>query len=165
MALRLELAGEADAGEIAVLRTAVADALTARFGAGHWSSASSDKGVLFGMRRGQVYVAREAARIFATLTLTKRKPWAIDRSYFTRVKSPLYLIAMAVAPDRQRAGHGRAAMAEAERLAREAKAHSIRLDAYDADAGAGEFYLKCGYTEMGRATYRESKLRYFELML
>lgn len=41
----------------------------------------------------------------------------------------------------------------------------MRLDAYDADAGAGGFYAKCGFLEAGRVTYRKVPLVYFELML
>ena len=44
-------------------------------------------------------------------------------------------------------------------------ADAIRLDAYDAPAGAGDFYAKCGFREVGRATYRGVPLVYFELLL
>jgi hypothetical protein len=44
-------------------------------------------------------------------------------------------------------------------------ADAIRLDAWDAQAGAGEFYRKCGYREVGRAAYRKTRLIYFELAL
>ena len=39
------------------------------------------------------------------------------------------------------------------------------LDAYDGAAGAGRFYAKCGFLEVGRKTYRGVPLVYFELML
>ena len=38
-------------------------------------------------------------------------------------------------------------------------------DVYDADAGAGSFYAKCGFREVGRAKYRNTRLIYFELLL
>jgi hypothetical protein len=41
---------------------------------------------------------------------------------------------------------------------------AIRLGAYDADAGAGAFYEKCGFQEVGRATYRTVPLIYFEML-
>ena len=44
-------------------------------------------------------------------------------------------------------------------------AQAIRLDAYDSNAGAGEFYRKCGYTERGRVVYKGNPLIYFELLL
>ena len=42
---------------------------------------------------------------------------------------------------------------------------AIRLDAFDADAGAGEFYSKCGFREVGRASYRSVPLIYFEMLV
>ena len=49
--------------------------------------------------------------------------------------------------------------------ARKWPATAIRLDAYDAAYGAGDFYRKCGFREVGRATYRTEPLIYFELIL
>jgi GNAT superfamily N-acetyltransferase len=163
--IRLELAGEADAPEIAQMRTSVAEDLTRRFGVGHWSNASSAAGVVYAMSRGQLYVARLEGRIAATLTLQRAKPWAIDKSYFTAVKSPMYLLAMSVAVGLQRRGLGRQAMAEAERIARAARAQAIRLDAYDTAAGAGRFYAGCGYAEVGRVVYRGTPLIYYQRLL
>ena len=42
---------------------------------------------------------------------------------------------------------------------------AIRLDAFDAEAGAGGFYARCGFTEVGRVTYRKAPLMYYELLL
>jgi hypothetical protein len=44
-------------------------------------------------------------------------------------------------------------------------ADAIRVDAYDAEAGAGGFYAKCGYREVGRVVYRNTPLVYYELRL
>jgi GNAT superfamily N-acetyltransferase len=71
---------------------------------------------------------------------------------------------MAVIPERQGAGVGRALLHEALSIARAVPAHAIRLDAYDLPAGAGEFYRKCGYAPAGGKTYRGVPLLYFELM-
>jgi GNAT superfamily N-acetyltransferase len=163
--LRLELASEADAPEIARMRTAVAEDLTRRYGIGHWSNASSPAGVIYAMGRGQLFIARMEGRIAATLTLARIKPWAIRTRYFTAVKAPMYLLAMAVDVGLQRRGLGRQAMAEAERIARAARAQAIRLDAYDAPAGAGGFYVGCGYAERGRVVYRGTPLIYYERFL
>jgi len=54
---------------------------------------------------------------------------------------------------------------EAARLARAWPADAIRLDAYDAEAGAGGFYARCGMMEVGRASYRGKPLIYYELLL
>ena len=97
-----------------------------------------------------------------------RKPWAIDPGYFTRVKTPIYLTSMAIVPAFQRKGVGRTLLMDAEHRARtwrEGPGQAIRLDAFDADAGAGGFYAKCGYTERGRTVFRTAPLIYFERLL
>lgn len=101
----------------------------------------------------------------ATLTLSTRKPWAIDRNYFSTCKRPLYLTSMAVVPNQQRKGIGRLCINQAVEFARRWPSDAIRLDAYDAEAGGGEFYRKCGFHEVGRATYQSSPLIYFEMLL
>ncbi len=154
-----------DAAALAALHTAVADHLTSLHGRGPWSSGSSEKGVLYAMRSSQVFVARLGTEIVATLRLTTKKPWAIDTSYFPACDRPLYLLAMAVTPTRQRQGIGRKCLAEAKRAAKAWPADAIRLDAYDAKAGGGGFYARCGWTERGRASYRGVPLIYYEYVL
>lgn len=165
MRFRLEIATADDAAELAALHTAVADDLTARFGKGHWSSAASERGVLRQRRTRIVYVARRRKRIIATLQLCTKKPWAIDTSYFTPCRKPLYLLNMAVDPTLQRQGIGRRCINEAARIARQWPAEVIRLDAYDAAAGAGGFYAKAGFRETGRVIYRSVPLIYYEMLL
>jgi len=41
----------------------------------------------------------------------------------------------------------------------------LRLDAYDAEAGAGAFYPRCGFEERGHASYRGTPLVYFQQRL
>jgi GNAT superfamily N-acetyltransferase len=154
-----------EAEAIADLRNAVARHLTTAFGYGHWSSEVSERAVLSRMRTGRVYVARRGRRLAATLCLATKKPWAIEPKYFTPVRRPVYLTDMAVTPDLQRQGIGRRCLAEALRLARDWPAQAIRLDAYDAAAGAGGFYQRCGYREMGRVVYREVPLIYYEALV
>jgi GNAT superfamily N-acetyltransferase len=161
----LTMADEADAPAIAALQNAVAAELTARHGIGHWSSVITEKGVRASMRRASVFVVRDDRAIAATLTLATRKPWAIDRRYFTPVARPVYLLSMAVDPGRQRTGIGRACVGEALDFVRDWPADAICLDAYDAAAGAGEFYRKCGFAEVGRAEYRATPLIYFERLV
>ena len=59
---------------------------------------------------------------------------------------------MAVAPDLQRQGIGRRIVREAIAVATAWPSQSIRLDAYDSPAGAGEFYARCDFREVGRVT-------------
>jgi GNAT superfamily N-acetyltransferase len=99
------------------------------------------------------------------MTLATKKPWAIELTYFSPVPKALYLHAMAVAPELQRQGIGRELVRRAVAFARAWPSQAIRLDAYDAPAGAGGFYAKCGFREVGRVTYRTVPLVYFELIL
>jgi ribosomal protein S18 acetylase RimI-like enzyme len=144
---------------------AVSRQLTSQYGKGQWSWGVTEKGVLFAMRKSTVYVARHRGRLIATLTLGSIKPWAIDKKYFAKSQRPLYVTGMAVSPQEQRQGVGRLCIDEACRIAREWPSDAMRLDAWDAEAGAGEFYRKCGFREVGRATYRNAPLIYFEMLL
>jgi GNAT superfamily N-acetyltransferase len=154
-----------DAAALAALHTAVAAHLTKLHGHGPWSSATSEKGVLYAMRTSQVYVARLGAELVGTLHLATKKPWAIDTSYFSPSRKPLYLLAMAITPDRQCQGIGARCLKAAEQIAKDWPADAIRLDAYDAKAGAGGFYARCGWKETGRVTYRGAPLIYYEILL
>jgi GNAT superfamily N-acetyltransferase len=143
-----------------------ADDLTTRFGRGHWSFAVSEAAALRGLRTSTVLLARDAEAVVGTLRLVTKKPWAIDISYFTPVKRALYLVDMAVSPAYQRSGVGRRLLEEARDTARCWPADGIRLNAYDAEgAGAGRFYERCGFVEVGRVSYRGTPLIYFESRL
>lgn len=160
------VATAADAGALTALHVEVARDLTARFGKGHWSNEASEKGILRRIATSRVIVARDTpGRISGTFELATKKPWAIDRAYFTPVKRPLYLLNMAVSPKLQRTGIGRACLDEALRVARDWPAQALCLDAYNAAAGAGEFYARCGFRETGRKIYRGVPLVYYELLV
>jgi GNAT superfamily N-acetyltransferase len=154
-----------DAAALAALHTAVAEDLNRRHGRGAWSMKTSERGVLHAMRTSRVFLARAGDEIIATLHLTTRKPWAIDTRYFSPCSRPLYLLAMAVSPARQRQGLGRKCLEHATQAARDWPADAVRLDAFDAEAGAGGFYARCGWSEVGRASYRNTPLIYFEHLL
>jgi GNAT superfamily N-acetyltransferase len=168
MKLVLEGATNSDAAELAALHTAASAELTRQFGQGVWSSAQTERAVLNQMRRPKferILVARSGKRIVGALRLATKKPWAIDTAYFSEARRPLYLTGMAVLPEFQRKGVGRFLMKGAEAQARAWPADAIRLDAFDAAAGAGPFYAKCGYREVARVTYKRNPLVYFELVL
>lgn len=162
--VRITIAVPFEAPAIAAVRAAAADRLTRAFGEGHWSSHTDDAVVARDMKKSTVLVARDRGTIVGTLTLQTKKPWAIDAAYFTPCSKPLYLVNMAVTPERQRAGIGRALLAEALAVARDLRAEAVRLDAYDGPAGSGEFYRRCGYAAAGGKSYRGVPLLYFELM-
>ncbi len=163
--IKLEIANPADAIAIATLHTAAAQKLTGIHGHGPWSGETSEKWVLFVMRMATVFVVRRRNKIIAMLALGTKKPWAIDRKYFSRCQHPVYLTAMAVAPEWQHQGIGWLCVEAAKKIVKQWPADAIFLDAYDAAGGAGEFYRQCGFREVGRAAYRGTPLIYFELFV
>ncbi len=156
---------EADIPAIASLRSAVAERLTSQYGRGHWSSDVTEQSVFRGLKSSLVLVSRDGSSIVATVRLATRKPWAIDPTYFSVIRQPLYLHDMAVEPRLQRQGVGRRLLEEVIAVARAWPANGIRLDSYDSPAGAGDFYAKCGFREVGRVSYRSLPLIYYELLL
>jgi GNAT superfamily N-acetyltransferase len=155
----------ADIAAIAGLLNAAAGALTARFGPGPWSALVTERGAAHSQRHARVRVGREGKRILTVLRLATRKPWAIDVSYFTPVKRPLYLTGMAVSVEHQGKGLGRQALDDACAIAAAWPADAVRLDAFDADAGAGGFYARGGFAERGRVLYKGDPLVYYERLL
>ena len=121
--------------------------------------------MLYALRSSRVYVALDESVIVATFRLATKKPWAIDTSYFTACRKPLYLVGIAVSPVRQGRGIGRLCLTEARQIARAWPADAIRLDAYNHAAGAGAFYSRCGCFEVGRTSYRNTPLIYYELLI
>ena len=146
------------------MRIAAANCLTSEFGEGHWSAHTNEAAVLRDMKASRVIAAHRGGVIVGTLTLQTKKPWSIDVIYFSPCAKPVYLTNMAVVPERQRTGVGRALLDAALAQARIAAFDAIRLDAYDTPAGAGTFYRRCGYRQVGGRSYRGVPLLYFELM-
>jgi GNAT superfamily N-acetyltransferase len=163
--ITISIATEADAAAIAAVRTAAAERLTREFGSGHWSLEATERGVLQGLRTSKVLIACRGSEVVGSLRLATKKPWAIDTAYFAVVRRPIYLLDMAVLPSAQRQGVGRQLCDEARAVAKAWPGQAIRLDAYDSPAGAGPFYVKCGFHEVGRAAYRGVPLIYFEALL
>ena len=165
MEYAISVATEKDAFALATLRNTVSENMTAQFGTGHWSSSTSEGAVRRAIASSRVLIAHDASGVIATLRLSTTRPWSIKVDDFTRVPSPLYLIDMAVSPRHQRQGIGRRLLDSAKEAARAWPASAIRLDAYEGPAGAGPFYAKCGWSEVGRATYRRVRLVYFEWLV
>jgi predicted N-acetyltransferase YhbS len=165
MTIKFALATPADASALVALKTTAAADLTKRYGPGFWSSPPTERGVIANMRYAKVLIARKGKTVVGTLRLANKKPWAIDVLYFTPVKKAIYLTSMAVLPKLQHQGIGRLLTEEAVAQAREWPADAIRLDAFDADAGAGGFYARCGFRETARVVYKKNPLIYFEFLL
>ena len=165
MRLTFRDAAEKDAAAIAGIQNAAAGALTARFGPGYWSSLVSERSATLALRHARVRLGIHERRVLTVLRLATRKPWAIDVAYFMPVMRPLYLTGMAISVAHQGQGLGRLALADAKQTARAWPADAIRLDAFDAEAGAGAFYEKCGYEERARVVYKGDPLIYYELLI
>jgi GNAT superfamily N-acetyltransferase len=158
----ISIASPADARAIADLRTAVARDMTSRFGPGHWSACPSKATVLRQMRASQMLVARRGADIVGTVRLAMATPPLFDSSGFTPVKTSLYVLGLAVAPDYRQHGAGRQLMDAAKKMALARPAEALWLDAYDHVAGAGPFYLRCGFREVGRSDHGDVGLVFYE---
>ena len=159
-----------DVAAIAGLHNAAAGALTARHGPGPWSALATERGTMLALRHARIRharirVGRDGKRIVTVLRLATKKPWAIDVSYFTPVKRPLYPTGMVVSVAHQGQGLGRLALEDAVAVAQRWPADAIRLDAFDADAGPGRFYIRCGFTERGMVVYKSDLLVYLERLL
>lgn len=163
--LTFHQASEADAAAVASVRLAAARDLSARFGAGAWSfAAESEGGIRIEAKSSYVLIARDEGLVVATLRLSTRNPWLGDTSFFTPSARPVFLTSMAVKPTHQRCGIGRACLEQAREVAQGLHGDAIRLDSYDARAGAGDFYRKCGYRAVRRGEYHGTPLIWFELL-
>jgi GNAT superfamily N-acetyltransferase len=154
-----------DVPVLAALHNATAGALTSRYGDGPWSGLSNERGAELSLRQARVRVGRVGKKIYTTLRLAPKKPWAIAIAYFTPVKRPLYLTGMAVSVAHQGQGLGRLALEDAVKVASAWPADAIRLDAWDGIGGAGGFYAACGFVERGRVDYKGTPLVYYERVL
>ena len=144
------------------LRTAVAQGMTEKFGRGHWSAIPTKADVQRQIRASHILVARRDARIVGTVRLATTRPWAIESICFTPVASAFYVLGLAVAPEARGQNVGRDLMEAAKEVTRSRNTDALWLDAYDHSAGAGSFYLKCGFRKVGRTQYREVPLIYYE---
>ena len=165
MTLRFRDATLRDVAAIAALQNAAAGALTARFGPGPWSALVTERGAALAQRHARVRIGRQGKRILTAVRLATKKPWAIDVDYFTPVQRPLYLTGMAVSVADQGQELGSVALEDACTIAEGWPADAVRLDAYEASAGAGGFYARCGFTERGRVVYKGDPLVYYERVL
>jgi ribosomal protein S18 acetylase RimI-like enzyme len=154
-----------DARALVSLRAAVCDDMTRRFGAGDWSTSPSEADVRRQLRASRVLVASIEKRIIGTVRLTTARPWSFDCSAFSPVRTALYVLGLAVAPDVRGQGVGRQLMDAVKRIASASPADAVWLDAYDHAAGAGEFYRKCGFRKVGGTVHGKMPLVYYEWLV
>lgn len=168
--LSFAIATVEDVVELISLHHAVAEDLSRRFGQGPWSPPATynESPLRYDISRSKfirILIASDSHGMAGSLRLQTKKPWSIDAARFSPAKLPLYLTSMAVHPRLQRKGVGRRLLQEAATLARAWPADAVRLDTFDADAGAEGFYAKCGFRKVARVTYRGVPHVDFELLL
>lgn len=151
-----------DAPALVALRTAVAADMTRQFGEGDWSAAPGETLVVKQIRASRVLVARRDRQIVGTIRLTTAQQWAIDASAFSPAKTALYVLGLAVAPSERGQGIGQQLLSAAKESAIAWPADAVWLDAYADRAGAGAFYIKCGFREVGRTSFGQIPLIYYE---
>lgn len=151
-----------DAPALVALRTAVAEDMTRRFGEGDWSAAPSQTLVERQVRASRVLVARREGEIVGTVRLTTAQQWAIDASCFSPAKTALYVLGLAVSPQTRGEGIGQQLMHAAKECVHSWPADAVWLDAYDDAAGAGPFYVRCGFREVARTSFGQVPLIYYE---
>ena len=164
--LSRRLGVESDAKSVRKVRRLAAEDLTTRFGRGHWSSVSTLPTLRKHARSMHLHVVELHGKVVATFTLSPRKIPFYHKAWFANPDDEaLYLTNMAVRPDTQRQGVGRWIMGQIEKIAVQASVGAVRFDAYDANAGAGEFYRKCGYICVHRGSFGATPLEYYEKTL
>ncbi|HEY1797353.1 MAG TPA: GNAT family N-acetyltransferase [Stellaceae bacterium] len=117
-------------------------------------------------RLSELYLVEEGGTPVATFVLNRRKPGWYHNAWFADPQAESgYLTHLAVRPESQRRGIGRHALAEAEVICRATGLAALRFDAYQGPAGAGPFYVKCGYTLRFSNRFRGVALDYYEKVL
>jgi GNAT superfamily N-acetyltransferase len=161
-AISIDIATARDAIQLAAMRAAIARDMTRQYGEGGWSAIPGKATVLRQVRASRVLVARVANDIVGTVRLISANSPGFDSSAFTPVSSALYVLGLAVAPAARLLGVGRRLMDAAKAAVPAWPADALWLDAYDGAAGAGPFYRRCGFREVGRSMFNGVPLIYFE---
>jgi ribosomal protein S18 acetylase RimI-like enzyme len=149
-------ATRADIRALTALRTAVAQELTHQHGGGPWSALPSRATVTRQLRASNMLVARNGTEIVGTVRLIRANPLLLDASAFTPVGVALYLIGLAVAPRHRSQGVGRALVDACKAIACAWPAQALWLDAYEHPAGAGGFYVRCGFRKVGLTLFKDA---------
>jgi GNAT superfamily N-acetyltransferase len=155
-----------DAATVSKIRAAVAKDLTLRYGPGHWSEVFAVATIRKHMAERPIYLVGLDGAQIATFELRADAPFWYSHSWFSEPDAPaFYLFSMAVLPEWQRHGVGASIMSQVEEMGRSEGRQAIRFDAYDAPAGAGRFYQKCGYALVHRGSFNGVALEYYEKQL
>lgn len=163
MSITISRAGPGDAEALTALRIAVARDMTDKHGTGPWSALPSRAVVVRQIRASHALIARSGGRTVGTVRLAWANPAVFDATFFfTPASAALYVLGLAVSPEHRGEGIGRSLMEESKRIAKDWPAEALWLDTYDHAAGAGEFYERCGFREVGSSVLNHLPLLYYE---
>lgn len=137
--------------------------MTERHGSGPWSALPSKAVVVRQIRASHALIARCGGEVVGTVRLAWANPAGFDAvSFFTPASAALYVLGLAVAPEHWGEGIGRQLVEASKQVARDWPAQALWLDTYDHAAGAGEFYQRCGFREVGASPLNHLPLLYYE---
>jgi len=155
-----------DTQPLRAVRIAASDKLTKRYGSGHWSLVTGVSTIQKHIQARTVWVGELSGKLVATLRFTESKVGFYRSSWFSDPEACAgYLMHMAVSPDKQKRGYGTALLREVEAAAINRGLEYMRLDSYDAPAGAGPFYVKAGYNLVHSREINGVPLQYWEKSL
>ena len=164
--LSLRSIGPEDARHVREIRLRAAEHLTGRYGVGHWSGVSTLRTLKKHALESSIFAVESAGTMVGTFTLSEKKIGFYRKSWFANPEdAAIYLTDMAIDPAEQRKGTGRWCMVQIESIAQSRGILEVRFDAYDAPAGAGAFYRKCGYTRVHWGSIGSTALEYYEKSL
>lgn len=162
----IRLAAPGEIAGIYKLSVAAASDLVDKYGQGRWRVAAARKTLKRNQQSDSLFVIVKDAVIVGTFCFTTKKAGFYRRGWFAFPDDPAgYLLNMAIAPQHQRQGIGREVMNHIDQLARSMKLLAVRFDAYEANAGAGGFYRKCGYQLVHVGKVGDVGLEYYEKVL
>jgi GNAT superfamily N-acetyltransferase len=164
--LRCTKATPSDLQRVFDIRANCAADLMTRYGPGHWGTSPTLRTLEKHLTSKYVFVVSTGKAMVGTFTLSLKRPSFFSLKDFTNPKATAaYLTGLAVEPVYQKKGIGRFCMQSVDRMARKLKCSAIRFDAYDAPAGAAEFYVRCGYERRHKSTFMGVPLIFFERVI
>lgn len=164
--LRAERLGPEEVAEVHAIIVACARDLKDRRGLLHWDPPYPLDRLRADAVQRSVYAVREGQRTVATFTVGTAAPRYYDLTVWAAPDArALYVNRLAVWPELQGQGTGRASMALVEELARAAGCEAVRLDASERDPLLLAFYEGAGYERRGALGSDADPFVYFEKCL
>jgi GNAT superfamily N-acetyltransferase len=139
--------------------------LVARFGLHHWDPPYTLDKLRVDAATREVHGVFDDGKLIGTFTVGAEPIPDYPRSYWSPVEPALYLNRLAIHPSLHGRGHGRAAMALVEALARAQGARAVRFDAIAGHAPLLTFYRSLGYRDCGPFAIGDVPVECFEKVL